>query len=63
MALPDQFKLNGKTALVTGGSVTRDIPSLIKAGGFKIEQLDEACLALFPESGSYFDWGVARPQV
>src|SRR5438876_5755311 len=46
-----------------GCHVTRDIPSLIKAGAFKIEQLDEAYLALFPKSGSYFYWGVARPEV
>src|SRR5438876_6386331 len=46
-----------------GCHVTRDIPSLIKAGGFKIEQLDEAYLAPFPKSGSYFYWGVARPEV
>jgi hypothetical protein len=43
--------------------VTRDIPSLIKAGGFKIERIDEAYLAPFPQSGSYFYWGVARPEV
>jgi ubiquinone/menaquinone biosynthesis C-methylase UbiE len=46
-----------------GCHVTRDIPSLIKAGGFKIEQLDEAYLAPFPKSGSYFYWGVVRPEV
>jgi ubiquinone/menaquinone biosynthesis C-methylase UbiE len=46
-----------------GCHVTRDIPSLIKAGGFKIEQMDEAYLAPFPKSGSYFYWGVARPEV
>jgi len=46
-----------------GCHVTRDIPSLIKAGGVKIEQLDEAYLAPFPKSGSYFYWGVARPEV
>src|SRR6266496_6319493 len=45
-----------------GCHVTRDIPSLIKAGGFKIEQLDEAYLAPLPKSGSYFYWGVARPE-
>jgi ubiquinone/menaquinone biosynthesis C-methylase UbiE len=46
-----------------GCHVTRDIPSLIKAGGFKIERIDEAYLAPFPKSGSYFYWGVARPEV
>jgi len=43
--------------------VTRDIPLLIKQGGFKIEQLETAYLAPFPKSGSYFLWGVARPEV
>jgi ubiquinone/menaquinone biosynthesis C-methylase UbiE len=46
-----------------GCHVTRDIPSLIKTGGFKIEQMDTAYLAPFPKSGSYFFWGVARPQL
>lgn len=46
-----------------GCHVTRDIPSLIKAGGFTIEQMDAAYLAPFPKSGSYFFWGVARPEV
>ncbi len=46
-----------------GCHVTRDIPSLIKNGGFKIEQLDTAYLAPFPKSGSYFFWGVARPEL
>lgn len=44
-----------------GCHVTRHIPSLISDGGFKIEQLNEAYLAPFPKSGSYFFWGVARP--
>jgi len=45
-----------------GCHVTRHIPSLLREGGFKIEQLNEAYLAPFPKSGSYFFWGVARPQ-
>lgn len=45
-----------------GCHVTRDIPSLIKAGGLAIEQMDAAYLAPFPKSGSYFFWGVARPE-
>jgi ubiquinone/menaquinone biosynthesis C-methylase UbiE len=44
-----------------GCHVTRDIPSLIRQGGFKIEQIDTAYLAPFPKSGSYFFWGVAHP--
>jgi len=43
--------------------VTRDIPSLIRTGGFKIEQMDTAYLASFPKSGSYFFWGVARTEL
>lgn len=42
--------------------VTRDIPSFLRQGGFKIEQLDAAYLAPFPKSGSYFFWGLARPE-
>lgn len=43
-----------------GCHVTRPIPSLIKDGGFRIEQLSQAYLAPFPKSGSYAFWGVAR---
>jgi hypothetical protein len=46
-----------------GCHVTRDIPSLVTEGGFKIEQMKTAYLAPFPKSGSYFFWGVARPEV
>jgi len=42
-----------------GCHVTRHIPSLIRDGGFQIEQLNEAYLAPFPKSGSYSYWGVA----
>jgi ubiquinone/menaquinone biosynthesis C-methylase UbiE len=45
-----------------GCHVARHIPSLINEGGFRIEQLTEAYLALFPKSGSYSYWGVARVQ-
>jgi SAM-dependent methyltransferase len=44
-----------------GCHVTRDIPFLIRQGGFKIDQMDTAYLAPFPKSGSYFFWGVAHP--
>jgi ubiquinone/menaquinone biosynthesis C-methylase UbiE len=43
-----------------GRHVTRHIPTLLKNAGFRIEQLNEAYLAPFPKSGSYFFWGVAR---
>jgi ubiquinone/menaquinone biosynthesis C-methylase UbiE len=45
-----------------GCHVTRHIPSLITDGGFKIEHLNEAYLAPFPKSGSYFFWGLARQE-
>jgi ubiquinone/menaquinone biosynthesis C-methylase UbiE len=43
-----------------GCYVTRHIPSLLKDGGFKIEELNEASLAPFPKSASYCFWGLAR---
>lgn len=45
-----------------GCHVTRHIPSLIRDGGFQIEELNEAYLAPFPKSGSYSYWGLARVQ-
>jgi ubiquinone/menaquinone biosynthesis C-methylase UbiE len=44
-----------------GCHVTRHIPSLIRASGFSIDQLDEGYMAPFPRSGTYCFWGVARP--
>lgn len=44
-----------------GCHVTRDIPSLIRNGGFKIRQMEQGYLAPFPKSGSYCWWGVAAP--
>ena len=44
-----------------GCHVTRDIPSLIDQGGFKIEQMEQGYLAPFPKSWSYCWWGVASP--
>jgi SAM-dependent methyltransferase len=44
-----------------GCHVTRDIPALIKDGGFAIERMETGYLARFPKSGSYYFWGVARP--
>jgi len=46
-----------------GCHVTRDIPSLIREGGFKIEQMDAAYLAPFPKSGSHCWWGTAIPEL
>jgi ubiquinone/menaquinone biosynthesis C-methylase UbiE len=45
-----------------GCHVTRDIPELIKEGGFRIEGMETGYLARFPKSGSYYFWGVAHPQ-
>ena len=45
-----------------GCHVTRDIPLLIKEGGFKILQMDTAYLAPFPKSGSHCFWGIACPE-
>jgi len=45
-----------------GCHVTRDIPALIKDGGLAIERMQTGYLAVFPKSGSYYFWGVARPR-
>jgi len=42
---------------------TRDIPSLIASGGFKIEQMESGYISPFPKSGSYCWWGTAVPRV
>jgi ubiquinone/menaquinone biosynthesis C-methylase UbiE len=42
-----------------GCHVTRDIPSLITEGGFKIQEMEAAYLAPFPKSWSYCWWGTA----
>ena len=44
-----------------GCHVTRDIPSLITKGGFKIERMETGYLAPFPKSGSFCFWGTAAP--
>jgi ubiquinone/menaquinone biosynthesis C-methylase UbiE len=43
-----------------GCHVTPDVPTLIKEGGFKIEQIDPAYLAPFPKSLAHLPWD-ARP--
>ena len=45
-----------------GCHVTRDIPALIRHGGFNIEQIDAGYLSPFPKSGSYCWWGMAVPE-
>jgi len=42
-----------------GCHVTRDIPTLIEEGEFRVEQMETGYLARFPKSGSYYFWGVA----
>src|SRR5215469_11715088 len=42
-----------------GCHVTRDIPALIRQGGFRVERMETGYLA---KSGSYHFWGVARPE-
>jgi ubiquinone/menaquinone biosynthesis C-methylase UbiE len=45
-----------------GCHVTRNIPALIEAGGFRVERMETGYLAPFPKTGSYYFWGVARPK-
>jgi ubiquinone/menaquinone biosynthesis C-methylase UbiE len=44
-----------------GCHITRDIPSLIKQGGFKVEEMETGYLAAFPKCGTYCFWGMATP--
>jgi ubiquinone/menaquinone biosynthesis C-methylase UbiE len=44
-----------------GCHLTRDIPSLITRGGFRIEQMETAYLARFPKSLTHCWWGSAFP--
>jgi len=48
--------------LFQGLYLTRDIPSLIIAGGFQIEKMEMGYIAQFPKSPSYCWWGTAIPQ-
>ncbi len=45
-----------------GCHLTRDIPALITAGGFGIEEMETGYLAPFPKSWTYCFWGTARPR-
>lgn len=49
---------------VIGGGchLTRDIPGLIRAGGFEIEQLDTMYLPGAPRWSGFNYWGAARPR-
>ena len=48
--------------LFQGLYLTRDIPSLIKEGGFQIKQIEMGYVAQFPKSPSYCWWGIAIRQ-
>jgi ubiquinone/menaquinone biosynthesis C-methylase UbiE len=45
--------------LFQGLYLTRDIPALMIAGGFQIEQMQAGYVASFPKSSSYCWWGMA----
>jgi SAM-dependent methyltransferase len=48
--------------LFEGCHVTRDVPSLIEAAGFRIDQMETAYLAGFPKSWTHCWWGTAIPR-
>lgn len=45
-----------------GCHLTRDIPSLIRQGGFEIGEINAGYLARFPKFASYCWWGFAVPE-
>lgn len=45
-----------------GCHITRNIPSLIRRGGFEISEIQAGYLAPFPKSPSYCWWGFAVPE-
>jgi SAM-dependent methyltransferase len=47
--------------LFEGCHVTRDIPTLVEKGGFRIEEMEKGYLARFPKSWTYAWWGSAAP--
>ena len=49
--------------LFQGLNLTRDIPALLRQGGFRVQQMEAGYLAEFPKSSSYAWWGIALPQV
>lgn len=48
--------------LFQGLYLTRDIPALLKEGGFQIEQIKQGYVVQFPKSLTYCWWGIAEPQ-
>ena len=56
-----QDRLNGVWGAIGGGcNLNRDIPALIRDGGFAIEDLEEMYLPSSPKFASYNYWGAAR---
>ncbi len=49
-------------SLFAGLHLTRDIPALLRDGGFSIEWMETAHLAQFPKSWACFCWGTSRKQ-
>jgi methyltransferase family protein len=47
--------------LFEGCHVSRDIPSIIESGGFRIDDVEKGYLAPFPKSWTYTWWGSALP--
>ena len=45
--------------LFQGLYLTRDIPALLRKGGFEIKQIEQGYIAQFPKSLSYCWWGTA----
>ena len=46
--------------LFEGLHLTRDIPSILRDGGFKVERLETTYLAPFPKSWTFCLWGTAE---
>ncbi len=56
-----QNRLNGVWGKIAGGcNINRDIPTLIEAGGFKIDNLDEMYVPSTPRVFGYTYWGSAE---
>ena len=56
-----QDRLNGVWGALGGGcNLNRDIPALIRAGGFEIEAMEEMYLPSSPKFSSYNYWGAAK---
>jgi SAM-dependent methyltransferase len=46
-------------SLFSGLYLTRDIPSLLEEGGFRVDRVETGCVARFPKSWSHCCWGTA----